>query len=464
MKEHIKSCLLCLLITSSIVLTINIWFNGKLWPNGYNFFSNITKLFEHSNKTYYLSKENVSYPEKIIINGYETRNMYYHTSQEYNEFSTDILDVVKYSISKTKFVDASEEEWNNALKISSVYISYPVAYDSNLLCKILEIQTVDFPVSSSKEFIIIPSVIGNSSNIIVYAKDYTSNKVYSSVFEYDIEKLNKIIEKYSKDSLNLLPYSFELYFDKTENESIEQKVVIDPTITLQLEKSNLPVLSSKNYLEDFYNSSLSVKLLNNFGFNSTNTKTSQLDNNNTAVYVENYSTIKVYNNGLLEYKSIDPTKGIILTNSSSDIYGNFVACIEFVNKVWDSAFPDEPLNINLTSDIINTSNSNSFKITMDYYVNGCLTFPENNNHSIEITVTEGKITEYKQLFNKFYVNNPDNTVEIGSSIDALDTLYADKTLENGRISDLNIVYKKKDNILIPVWSAKLNGNNIIINR
>ena len=396
-KEHAKSCLLCLLIISSIVLTINIWFNGKLWPNGYNFFSNITKLFESDNdKMYYLSKENISYPEKIIINGFETRNMYYHTAKEYDEFSTDILDVLKYSIAKTKFNTATEEEWLNALKISSVYISYPVAYDSDLLCKLLEVQTVDFPVESSKEFVIVPSIIGNSSNIIVYAKDYSSNKVYNTIFEYDIEKLNKIIENYSKDSLNLLPYSFELYFDKIEDESIEQKVVVDPTITLKLEKNTMPVLKSENQLENFYNSSVSKRLLNSFGFNSTNTKTSQLDNLNTAVYVENYSTIKVYDNGLLEYKSIDPSKGITLTASSVDLYGNFIACIEFVNKVWDSAFPNEPLNINLTSDIINTDNSNSFKITMDYYVNGYMTLPDGDNHAIEITVTNGKITEYKQ--------------------------------------------------------------------
>ena len=60
--------------------------------------------------------------------------------------------------------------------------------------------------------------------------------------------------------------------------------------------------------------------------------------------------------------------------------------------------------------------------------------------------------------------NNNETIEIGSSIDALDALYADKTLENGTISDLNIVYKKNDDKLFPVWAAKLNGNNKIITR
>ena len=37
--EHIKNFVLFMLITSSIVLTSQIWFNEKLWPDGYNFAS-----------------------------------------------------------------------------------------------------------------------------------------------------------------------------------------------------------------------------------------------------------------------------------------------------------------------------------------------------------------------------------------------------------------------------------------
>ena len=465
-KERIKSCLLFLLITSSIVLTINILFNGKLWPDGYNFFSNITKWFDSTNdKSYYLSKENISYPEKIIINNHETRNLYTHTSKQYNEISNDILFVIKQSISSAEFVEAPEADWNNALKIGSIYVSYPVAYDSALLCKILDVTPKDIKIESAKEFVIVPTTLTNSSSVVVYTKDYSTNKVYNSIFQSDVSKINSIIENYSIDSLNLLPYSFDLYFDQIEDQSIEQKVIIEPTITLNLENNSLPIIKSENYLADFYNNSISKELLKGFGYNATNTKTSHLDKNNTAVYVENLSTLKVYKNGMVEYKSIDPSKGIELTDSSNaDLYDNFIACIEFVNNLWDTALPDEPLNINLTSDILANTDSNSFKITMDYYVDGHLVVCDDNTHAIEIIVNNGKIIEYKQLFNKFYISESDETISIGSSIDALDMLYADKTLENGSISELNIVYAKKDEIWMPYWAAKLNGSYKIINR
>ena len=45
-KERIKNIVLALLIISSLCLTLYILFDKKLWPDGYNFFSDITqKIF-----------------------------------------------------------------------------------------------------------------------------------------------------------------------------------------------------------------------------------------------------------------------------------------------------------------------------------------------------------------------------------------------------------------------------------
>ena len=86
----------------------------------------------------------------------------------------------------------------------------------------------------------------------------------------------------------------------------------------------------------------------------------------------------------------------------------------------------------------------------------------NSGSAIEITVTNGKITEYKQLFNKFEATEKRNTV--GSSIDAIDAIFADPTIESGTISKLNIVYTQSNGILSPVWAASLDDKNIIIER
>ena len=70
--ERLKSILLVLLVISSIVLTINKWFNEKLWPEGYNFFSNVKNhIFsdtkEKSDFDYEIT-EDILNPSKIILN------------------------------------------------------------------------------------------------------------------------------------------------------------------------------------------------------------------------------------------------------------------------------------------------------------------------------------------------------------------------------------------------------------
>ncbi len=465
LKERIKTCLLVILITSSIIITFKMWFSEKLWPDGYNFFSNITKFTTSGKSSYYLSKENISNPEKIIVNSFETRNLYTPTQKEYSYISEPVLSIIKQSISGSEYSEANAQDWNTALTLGSVYISYPVAYDTALLCKIFDIVPKNLKTKSVKEFIIVPSAIQNNSNVSVYTKDTNSGKVYNSVITADSKAVLDIIENYANDSLNMLPYSFELNFDSTDNINVEQKVVIEPTVTLSLDTSKLSIIKSDNYLKDiYYNDNLSSRVLNAFGYNTTNTKSSLVDKNNTAVYAENFSTLKIYDDGLIEYKALDNTKGIPLsTHSASTLYDKFIACIEFVNNLWDATLPGEPLNINLTSDIVSVNDGNSFKITMDYYVNGKMVVcSDNGYHGVEIVVENGNIVEYRQYFKKFYQS--ENHVVCSSSIDAIDALFDDETIENGSISQLNIIYNKSGDFWYPVWAAKLNGNNVIINR
>jgi hypothetical protein len=277
-----------------------------------------------------------------------------------------------------------------------------------------------------------------------------------------------MIDKYANDSINLLPYSFELKFDKS-SEVIEQKVVIESTVTLKLEEQTLPNIKSTNCLTDIYEDAYtSSNILKSFGYNTTNTK-KYLDKNNTSVYVENFSTLKIHNNGLLEYKSIDNTKGISLTTkNTSTLYDNFIACIEFVNNLWDNAMPGKSFNVNLSSDILFDPKGQSFNITMDYYINGhpvICTLDKTSaydelSHGIEIKVSDGKIVEYRQLFNEFSLTS--QYVKNGSAIDAIDAMFSNDNLKSETISALNIAYINNKSIWNPVWTAKTTDNKLII--
>ena len=470
-KERIKSCLLCFLIVSSIVLTLNIWFSGKLWSDGYNFFSNITNYFESSSKnhSYYLSKENISYPQRIIVNNNEKRNLYTHTANQYNHIIHTILDIVKESVSTAEFVQVDPAEWNSSLKGKSVYLSYPVVYDASLLLGILDVTPASVNTSAIKDFVVSVSE-KNDGSLNIYTKDYSNGNIFKANVNMLYAETAEIIEEYAKDSINLLPYSFELNFDKTEKNSVEQKIVVDPTVILSLEGSRLPVIENINQVEDIYNNNeLSENLIKTFGYNTTNTR-KYLDGNNSAVYVENYSSIKIHENGLFEYKALDNSKGIPLTTgTNSTQHDIFIACVEFVNNLWDNAFPQEELNVNLTSDI--HSSGKDFYLTMDYYVNGYLAtsyISENKLHStlahgIEITVSDGKIVEYRQLFNKF--RTTDDYIENGSAINAIDRMFADNSLHNSTITELNIAYLNDGDKWLPTWSARTTeGKHITIRR
>ena len=469
-KERIKSCLLIFLIVSSIVLTLNMWFGRKLWSDGYNFFSNITNFFVSQDKTYYLSKENISYPRKIIITNNEKRNLYTHTSENYNKIVPTIMDVFKTSISEYEFQKVDIIELNNALRGKCAYISYPVTYEASLLWGILDITPFSQDsLINVKDFIINISEKGDET-INIYIKDYSTNEIFKTNLAYGFKDISQIIENYAIDSINLLPYSFELNFDKPNEEKVTQKITLEPTVILPLESLVLPVIENVNIAEDIYNNyDLSAKILSSFNYNTTNIR-KYLDTNNTAVFVENYGTIKVHENGLLEYKALDNSKGIDLTNNNSaSQHDIFIACIEFVNNLWDNTFPGRDLNINLTSDI--SAKGKSFYVTMDYYVEGYQTIShiDSNNihnelkHGIEITVTDGKIVEYRQLFNTFNITN--EGFGNGSSINALDRMFADNIIESGTISELSTAYEKNGNLWYPTWYARMtNGESILIRR
>ena len=51
---------------------------------------------------------------------------------------TEVKDILKNSLSISSFEESSAESWTNALKKASIYISYPVAYDSKTFSAIMD--------------------------------------------------------------------------------------------------------------------------------------------------------------------------------------------------------------------------------------------------------------------------------------------------------------------------------------
>ncbi len=458
-KETIKTAVLALLVTSSIILTINNWFSEKLWPDGYNFFSNLANYFSiGQSKSYYLSKENVSNPGKIVVNGNDVRGVYTHTSADFNDMVDTVKVFLKSGLSqKENVTKGSAEAWKAALKYRSIYFSYPVAYGTKTFSAILDTPVNAITGTSVQEFVIVSGDnITGKPHLLVKSADEDS---YTDItLSLDSSEIDALIEKYAVSSAGEYPYSFELNFDKT-GDAKEQKVTIDSQVILSINPVTAPTVSEINYFDNISeNEELYTEFLKAFGFNASNVR-KNVNLDNSIVFAENYGTIKMHPDGLLEFKALNSSTGIE-TGNSAEFYDTFIDCIEFVNNVWDTACSEENMNINLSSAKTGETD-NSFTITIDYYAEGMEVvthIPATDshaalNHAIEIEVTNSKITSYRQAVRGYRSNGYITTCT--GVIEALDTLMAGESIESDNITSLYLAYYADDSgECSPCWVAQ----------
>lgn len=467
-KESIKTVVLTLLIISSIGLALNIWVGEKLWSDGYNFFSSITKNFlsignGNSNSSGSLSKEKLALPKSLIINNPPKRGIYYESSLEYDKMINDVKQILILALESPAFEAASAEQWNSAIKSKSIFVSYPVVYDVSIITDILGIGKTNLDFKTVKHFVIsknddIPT------KLTVYIKDSEEDNYKKCVIDYDNKLFDAILGKYAINSSGLLPFSFELNFDKKAADAAHQKVVIDPYVSLSITNTINEAISPGNpiYNENTgeYNEDKINAVLRSFNFNQSNMK-KHLETDNSIVYVENYGTIKIFPTGLVEYKAISADKGIELSSSDNiDFNKTFTSTLNFVTDLWNAVVPESEINLGISSDIIN-KNSKQFSLNMNYYHDGILIrddideTPLNGamTSAVEINIQNGRVVSYRQNFKTYITEN--EMIENGSTIDALDKLFNDATLlESDRIKDIYPAYTFENGECKMSWLIK----------
>lgn len=469
-KQNLKTYVLIGLIISSVVLTGKIWFNEKLWPAGYNFFAVITDNFSFGKHDFVssLTKETISFPKTLVVTNFENRSAYTADSNGFSNMTPDIKELLRLALEANdggQGTVATKQDWLTALKTRSISISYPVAYDSKLFLNILGSYRSDgssFPV---KEFIISPSIATSGAGI--YIKNYDTNEILCVAVDWDRERLDNMITEYAKNSIGDLSYSSELNFDKGSTDNDQQKLVIESDVLIQLNKRLANTLEETNPVySGVFNHEVTDNLLKHFGYNTSGVR-KYTEQDNSVVFVENYSTFKIHPNGLVEYKAVDVSKGIDL-KSGNDFYRGLLGCVDFVNNLWSSVFPSVPLNINISSDVIATS-SPSFRLTMDYFADGAQVYidiPSTSSrppmkHALEIEVESGKITSYRQLLAFYETGN--RAMNGLSAIDALDKLMMESGSTEQTIKELYPVYIESDqDMRISAWAALTADNETVI--
>lgn len=465
-KGTLKNIILVLLVISSVVLTFKIWFSEKLWPDGYNFFSNITEKFFPAREYDKISLEHIAKPSAITVTNAPKRSVYTGVSENYEKLRALSEKAYSDTIAKS-FESVDEKEWTNALRSRSVHIAYPVAFDPGILAKTLNIKGESGGAGAIKEYVIY-SGDTVSSSIYVLIKDYKSGDIYKAlaknVAKQDFEDM---LTNYAIDSVGTVPYSFELNFDKKDEDGELQKFIIAPDVQLALTSKMYNDISRQNALagrNGDYNYESIENILSVFGFNTANAKR-YVEDDNSMVYVENYGTVKIYADGFVEYKAVNDDKGIALSDNANLTYDDTIAlAVGMVNNMTKSAFGDRETDIRVTSDLTDEKQK-TIKLTFDYYVNGVMASSFNDfvpsrdkvEHAVEVVIIGSKVVSYRQMMSYFKVDDIES--KNVSSIDALDVLFADKEFDKYKnLTDLFPCYVLgEDGKGKITWGAVMDG-------
>lgn len=439
-KIHLKNAVLVVLILCSVILAFNTWTDEKLWSDDYNFFSVIKQKLGLSDKYGAfgsLSKERLAMPHRIVVNNSAKRSVYYQNEEGFEELFHSVRTVFEKALQTEKYQTVSESKWYSAIKNKSVFVTYPAVYDISIIGDIFRIKDPEISVGSMKQFVI-TSESDYDDTLSVYIRDEKDGSFKLCYVDYEIAKFLDVVEGSAKDSAGALPYSFELNFDKGGDK--KQNTLIGSEVLLNIVPTKHKGIAPSNHIvasDGRFRSDVVEKILKCFDYNTSSPR--KYPDKDDVVYVENYSTIRFYKSGVVEYKAIANDKGISLDVSNKDnIREVYSASLGFVSKLWQTAVPDRELNLMVSSDVVGLNKNSTFKITMNYYNDGYIIRDDINmdinnsvmTNAVEMVITSGKIVSYRQVMKLYDETN--ETLMNMSTIDAIDELYQNEEFSLGK--------------------------------
>ncbi len=502
--EKLKSIILLLLIVSSLVMSAFVWLSEELWPTGYNFFitlknNNIIRYVLRWDEADSIPKENLSKPQRLIVTNGSKRTVYYNSDVSFDR----VFDVVKgfmmSSLSEeTKVLremEVGEDEWHSVLRNDElldtryIYVDYSLAFTPRLFAQVLGIKTtwMEQNLSAVKDFIVAPVGFGGSE-ILLYARDYRGESIYKYYVDYPgADALYSAILDYTEGDTDNYRFSFEQNLHTAEGgvtgsrntnsadggATVEQNVLIEPLVIISTKINETDVIESSNPMsvDAGFNQDA---LLSTFRF-PHNAHSHYTDARGVEHFVENYSTLKIHQNGLLEYTSVDEKRGIDVSGEeagASTLYESLNNAIEFSENVWRSVMPSTPFNVLVTSNLIeNSEKPGVYRFTLDYYFGGNpITVdlvgddfvPMKN--AVIIEMANGRITKYRHFIRRY--EKTGESVSNIPMVPALDGIINKLRQNEGEIivSDIFLSYieKEYEPYKAPVWCAKTSGSDEII--
>lgn len=460
-KERVKTSIIVILILNLCFLTGQMWFKsgilGPDWP--YFSYSDLPflRLFSDDDAIS-VPKENLSKARKVVINDGGFWYPYYNTDDAFDTLNTKTTDILKSLLAGKGESERviTYEEWLKYLSSPGVYVEYPIEVSPQMLAMVLNssYEKID-DIDLIKDVIIIPE---GSEGVSVAIRDVKTNiakKFYikDESLSFPREVLVMYAEKYPRDGY----YEFAFSALMGQMELGGNVKIGDLVLFSDNDSSYGDIYASNPLIEGEYD-----ELLRSFSF-SPNPLRHYEDDYGAENYVENYATVRIFTGGYIEYKAVQPQKGIDLGQDGTDQYEDLNSVIDFAEKVWSSV-SDNPLNV-LVSGIEKTQYGN--KITFDYYYSGREIAigiggagRERITHAIEVETYQGKIISYRQYLRNYTETGTLTPQEnFNLALDYFVELF--ENFEDCSITDLYLGYfddGKSQGVLKTTWLGEINSS------
>ena len=477
-KERIKSFILILLILNSIQLTVQMWFDSNLWPDGYGFLdsvknsafvSTITSFFDKGghNLTGEQLYTKTMKPRRIIVNGGGAREVYLKESDYYNN-AMQFVDMIMADLKKSD-VTVSEityDDWKNLFKTKSLYVDYGYTIDADNLNMLYGMTTSLGKFRQEYDFsgfILTPDTLTNKCTICMF--DERENIVTEYKFTSDTSGLLEFIEDctYQKQQNDAFAFEINLDTSTVANDEVERNVSFSPlallTIPTKIEKETVlnaqEIFETPQELETFAERALAI-----FGHNASSLRKT-VKSDGTITFVENNATIKFYYDGTIEYNAVSKENGLKISNDTN-CYQAVCDVLNVVGSVWQESDIDaKNLDFQLVSDLIDNKN-NKYTVKIDNMYNGiAINFQNICKNAIVAEVEEGYIT--KLIIHLSRTSETEQKKENAPVQLAIDTLYEDYGNSGMVIDDVYKCYDfDKEGKAYVKWAFEVRGDEEIL--
>lgn len=427
-KERIKTLLLTVLVLSSIVFSGQIWFDKKLWPDGYDFFSvyegtfieKIGRLFYKEPAPLTINEtgalDSVFSPKTIYLTYADGRLSFNTTQEEGKEITSVFNNIIKTALSSNTYIEITESEWQSQLSARSIYADYSVPISFRAFGQFLDLSNVSITgMTSFDQVVIVPDEF-SVNTVPVLFRDRESKKQIKILTTMDKSMVSEILSNHEMDVKLNLSYAFDMNLDtRIEGEGMEhQKVIFDSYILLPLDPIRMNVIENKPV--DLQNNETLDNVLKVFEYNPHTVKRFT-ETNDSILFVDTDSTLRIRKDGYLEYKASDSSKGLKIGNDR-ELTTAVVGSAQLIDNLLGCFPMNESTKLFINSPLNDDNEQSTYTFHFDYLFNG--TPIVSDGHAATVEVSGGNIISLK-----VYIKNYEEIEEgsFSNAQDAIDRLY-----------------------------------------